>query len=146
MSAHRRQVFLDAPLPVVWDLVGDPAKHPQWWPRVLEVSGESFDEGANYAQVTRNPVGSELETQIHIDRLEDLREVEMSCTKTGTHARWLLTEAEGGTFVEVELGMIPVSTSSRIFDAVFGRLYFRRWAESSLEGLREASEQATPGA
>jgi uncharacterized protein YndB with AHSA1/START domain len=142
MSAHRRQSFMDAPLPVVWDLVGDPEQHPLWWPRVLEVSGRSFDEGSNYAQVTRNPLGAKFESQMHIDRLEDMREIEMSCNRTGTKARWLLTEAEGGTFVEVELGMLPRNAGARIFDSVFGRAYFRRWVDSSLDGLRAASEQA----
>lgn len=140
VSAHRRQVFLDAPLPVVWELVGNPERHPQWWPRVIHVHGRSFDEGANYAQVIRNPLGSKMESQMHIDRLEDMSEIEMSCNRTGTRARWLLTEAEGGTFVDVELGMNPIGAGNRIFDALLGRAYFRRWAEHSLKGLRSASE------
>ncbi|CAN5402057.1 hypothetical protein BH10ACT11_BH10ACT11_00610 [soil metagenome] len=135
-------MFLEAPLSVVWNLVGDPERHPQWWPRVLEVSGQSFDEGSNYAQVVRNPLGGRLASRMHIDRLDDLREIQMSCNRTGTIAHWLLTEAEGGTFVEIELGMNPKNAGGRVFDAVLGRMYFQRWIETSLEGLRSASEAA----
>ena len=43
MSAHRQQALLDAPLEVVWGLVGTPSRHPEWWPRVIEARGERFD-------------------------------------------------------------------------------------------------------
>jgi uncharacterized protein YndB with AHSA1/START domain len=137
MSEVRQQVLIDAPLARVWELVGDPARHPAWWPRVVEVRGERFDEGDNYAQVTRAPAGR-IETTMIIERLKDMRQIHMRCTKTGTYAHWLMTEAQGGTFVDVELGMDPIGTRMRIFDATFGRLYFRRWMEQSLEALEEA--------
>ena len=67
---------------------------------MIEVRGERFDEGTNYAQVTRDPTGRS-ETFWRVERLEDLREIHMRCTQTGTYARWLLTEAQGDTFVDV---------------------------------------------
>jgi uncharacterized protein YndB with AHSA1/START domain len=138
MSSVRTQALIDAPPSRVWELVGDPSRHPTWWPRVIEVRGEHFDEGSNYAQVTKSPTGR-IETTMAVDRLEDLREIDLHCTKTGTYASWVLTEAQGGTFVDVEFGMDPIGTGRRIFDTAFGKLYFHRWLEQSLAGLEEAA-------
>ncbi len=144
MSVCRNQALIHAPPEKVWDLVGDPRRHPDWWPRVIEVRGERFDEGSNYAQVTKSPTGR-VETTMEVKRLEDLREIDMRCTNTGTYARWLLTEAQGETFVDVEFGIDPTNLSNRVFDAAFGKLYFRRWLSQSLAALEEvATEPDSP--
>lgn len=139
MSICRSQALIGAPPGKVWELVGDPRRHPEWWPRVIEVRGERFDEGSNYAQVTREPVGRS-ETFMKVERLDDLREIQMRCTKTGTYSRWLLTEAQGSTFVDVEFGMDPLGLGYRLFDATLGKLYFRRWLDQSLAALQEITE------
>ena len=141
MSVCRRQALIDAPPSRIWELVGDPRRHPEWWPRVIEVRGEKFDEGSNYAQVTRDPTGSS-ETTMRVERLEDLSEIRMRCTQTGTYSRWLLTEAQGNTFLDVEFGMDPGSVGYRIFDATVGRLYFRRWLDQSLAALEEVAARS----
>ena len=138
MSVARRQALINAPPLRVWELVGDPRRHPEWWPRVIEVRGERFDQGAEYAQVTKSP-GGRVETKFVVERMEDLREIQLRCTSTGTWARWLLTEARGNTFVDVEFGMDPETVSNRIFDAALGKLYFRRWLEQSLEALENVA-------
>jgi hypothetical protein len=143
MSAHRRQAQLDAPVELIWDLVGNPARHPEWWPRVIEVSGERFEEGDEYVQVTRGPLGRGT-TRFLVERRDDLREIRMRCQQSGTYADWLLTGARGGTFVELELGMQPLAVTYRVFDGTAGRLFFRRWAEESLKGLREAVGDGKP--
>ena len=84
----------------------------------IEVRGEQFYERSNYAQVTREPFGK-IETIMEIERLDDLRQIHMRCTKTGTYAHWLLTEAQGDTFVEVEFGMDPIRVSDWIADKTF---------------------------
>ena len=139
MSAHRQQAHIDAPLEAVWALVGTPSRHPEWWPRVIEVRGERFEEGDEYAQVTKDPVGGRSETNFLLERRQDLREIRMTCQATGMYADWVLTPAQGGTFVEVEIGMQPRRLGDRIFDSVLGRIYFRRWTSESLEGLRRAA-------
>jgi hypothetical protein len=139
MSAYRQQAHIDAPLEAVWDLVGTPRRHPEWWPRVIEVRGERFEEGDEYAQVTKDPVGGRSETNFLLERRQDLREIRMTCQVTGMYADWLLTPAQGGTFVEVEIGMQPRRLGDRIFDGSFGRIYFRRWTSESLDGLRQAA-------
>jgi uncharacterized protein YndB with AHSA1/START domain len=140
MSVCRSQALINASPSRVWDLLGDPRRHPEWWPRVVEVRGEQFDEGSNYAQVTRDPTG-QTETFWRVERLEDLRQIQMRCTQTGTYARWLLTEAQGNTFVDVEFGMDPTRLRYRVFDLALGRPYFRRWLEQSLASLEEVASQ-----
>ncbi len=140
MSVCRSQALINAPPSRVWDLVGDPKRHPEWWPRVIEVRGEEFDEGSNYAQVTREPMGH-IETVMKIERLEDLRQIHMRCTKTGHYSHWLLTEAQGNTFVDVEFGMDPIRISDRIIDATIAKPYFRRWLSQSLDALEQVVAQ-----
>jgi hypothetical protein len=145
VSAYRQQALVDAPLEVVWDLVGTPNRHPEWWPRVIEVRGERFEEGDQYAQVTKDPIGKS-ETNFLLERREDLREIRLRCQVTGMYANWVLTPAQGGTFVEVEMGMEGRRLGDRMFDRALGRIYFRHWTTQSLDGLREAALRARDGA
>jgi len=138
VASHRQQAHLDAPLEDVWELVGSPTRYPEWWPRVVEVKGQRFEEGDEYAQVTKDPIGGKSETNFLLERREDLREIRMSCELTGMYADWLLTSAQGGTFVELEMGIQPKRLGDRIFDKALGNSYFRRWSSQSLEGLRRA--------
>jgi len=139
MSIVRSQALINAPPSRIWELVGDPRRHPEWWPRVVEVRGVELDEGSEYVQVTREPTGR-METVMSLDRLEDLREIHLHCTKTGTYAHWQLTEAQGNTFVDVEFGMDPIGVSYRIFDATVGKLAFSRWLAKALASLEKAAE------
>ena len=141
MSAQRQHAHLDAPLEVVWGLVGTPSRYPEWWPRVIEVRGERFEEGDEYVQVTKDPVGTAAETNFLLDRRDDLREIRMSCQLTGMYAHWQLTPAQGGTFVELEMGIQARRVGDRLFDLAAGRVYFRRWANQSLDGLRDAASR-----
>ncbi len=146
MSAHRLQAHLDAPLEAVWSLVGSPSRYPEWWPRVIEVRGERFEEGDEYVQVMRNPTGQSESSRFLIERALDLREIRMSCHLTGTYAHWFLTPAQGGTFVELEMGMEPNRMRHRLFDMTLGRRYFRSWSEQSLDALRDAARREHQGA
>jgi hypothetical protein len=102
------------------------------------VRGERFEQGDEYAQVTTNPKGR-IETSFLVERRDDLREIRMRCQLTGTYADWLLTPAQGGTFVELEMGMQPRRLGDRVFDVTAGKAYFRRWADESLDALRRAA-------
>ncbi len=143
MAAHREHAHFDAPVEVVWSLVGVPSRYPEWWPRVIEVDGERFDEGDEYVQVTRDPTGS-VRSNFLIERTRDLREIRMSCQLTGAYAHWVLTPAQGGTFVELEMGMEPRRISDRLFDRTLGRRYFRNWSRQSLEALRTVADGDSP--
>ena len=141
MSAVRRQAVIDAPVEEVWELVGDPRRHPEWFPRVIEVNGERIEEGEEYAQVTLDPRGNPDRTDFVIERLDDLHEIRFACQKTGMYAHWLLTDARGNTFVEVEMGMQPKTVPLRLYDAVNGRRYFGRWLDESLDALRRIARR-----
>jgi hypothetical protein len=126
MSCYRQLAQLDVP------------RHPEWWPRVVGVQCDGLEQGCRYRQVYKSPMGV-IETDVTVERLDDCREVLLRCLDTGTYTRWLLTEAQGGTFIDAEFGLDPKTAATRVFDVVAGRRYFRRWLEQSIEGLRQAA-------
>jgi hypothetical protein len=140
MSFYRQQAQLDAPAAAVWELVGNVERHPEWWPRIVDVQCHGLDEGCLYRQVYKSPIGV-IETDVSIERLEDCRELLLRCVDTGTYTRWLVTEAQGGTFIDAEFGLDPKTAATRVFDVVAGRRYFRSWLDQSIEGLRRAARE-----
>jgi uncharacterized protein YndB with AHSA1/START domain len=141
VSAYRHQALIEAPIERVWELVGNPVRHPEWFPRVVEVRGDSFRPGDAFVQVTQQPIRAAT-TTFEIDRLEDMRELSFHCRDTGMHVHWLLTAARDDTFVEAEFGMEPTGLTYRAFDATVGRMYFRRWLEQSLDARAKATAPA----
>ena len=135
MSEYRHQALIPAPIERVWELVGNPERHPEWFPRVVDVRGDSFRPGDAFVQLTRTPAGVVGKTTLEIDKLDDMREVSIHCRDTGTFTHWRLTPARDDTFVEAEFGMEPTGLIYRMFDATAGRIYFRHWLEQSLEAL-----------
>ena len=144
MSHVRKQAVIEAPVEQVWELVGDPRRHPEWFPRVVEVNGERFEDGDRYAQVTREPNGKHRHTDFVIERMDNLREIRFACQHSGMYAHWLLTDAQGDTFVDVEMGMQPKRIQNKVVDAVAGRRYFRRWLDQSIDSLRRVAGKAGP--
>jgi hypothetical protein len=143
MSSYRQQAQLDVPPSAVWELVGDVERHKEWWPRVIDVQCNGLEEGCNYRQVFKSPMGV-IETDVSVERLDNCRELLLRCLDTGTYTRWLMTESQGGTFIDAEFGVDPETIPVRVFDVVAGKRYFRRWLEQSLDRLRAAArEQVT---
>jgi hypothetical protein len=142
VSHAKQQAFVEAPVEVVWQLVSDVDRHPEWWPRVVEVHCEGLEEGCTYRQVTQTPVGRD-EMELFVDNLEECRNLSIHCLNTGTFVRMELASAQGGTFVEGEMGMDPQAFQMKVFDLVAGRRYFRSWLAQTLESLqRVAPERA----
>ena len=96
--------MVDAPIERVWELIGDVSRHPEWWPRVEEVECDLLDVGCTYRQVTRRP-DKTIETTISIEQLDDCHQLRLRCLDTGMYADFLLTPAQGGTFMDAELGV-----------------------------------------
>jgi hypothetical protein len=88
--------------------------------------------------VSRGFLGK-AETNFLVERREDMREIRLRCQLTGTYAHWLMTSAQGGTFVDLEMGKQSATLSYKVFDATAGPRFFRRWAEASIEALNEAA-------
>ena len=142
MSDCRQQTWIDAPIEVVWGLVRDVDRHAEWWPKVVEVQCEGIQEGCTYRQVTETPFGYQ-DLDVVVDRLDELREMRIRCVNTGTFVDLALTDMRGGTLVDARFGMEPPSARMKLFDAVAGKRYFRRWLEQSLEAMqRVALERA----
>jgi carbon monoxide dehydrogenase subunit G len=140
VSSYQQQFYIEAPVASVWRLVGDPRRHVEWWPQAVEVRGESFEEGDEYVQVSRVPLGLRQTTPHGVDRLDDLHEIRVSCKKTGRYARWVITAARTGTFVDAEMGLEPSTFGYRLMDQTVGRYYMRRWLLAAVDGLRAAAE------
>ena len=140
MSQYRQQTWIDAPVEVVWELIRNVDRHPDWWPRVVNVQCDGLEEGCNYRQLTETPFGTQ-ELNIVVDRLDELREMRIRCIDTGTFVDLSLTSARGGTFVDARFGMDPQTMRLRVFDAVAGKRFFRSWLEQSLDAMQEVARE-----
>jgi carbon monoxide dehydrogenase subunit G len=141
MSGWRRQAVINAPIEVVWELVGDPNRHPEWFPRIIQVSElAQVETDARFRQVTRS-MGSDRETTLTIMELDQLRSIGLRCLDTGMYVRFRLTEAQDGTFADIEFGMEPTTVRTRVFDATMGKRYFRRWTDDAVDRLQAAASE-----
>ena len=61
------------------------------------------------------------------------------CDGTGVTTRFVLAEAQGGTFVEGCFTIEPNSIGMKVLGAVTGRRFMHSWLESSLENLKTFS-------
>jgi uncharacterized protein YndB with AHSA1/START domain len=138
--ASRQQVHIDAAPEAIWELVGDPNRHPVWWPEMIEVECADLSEGCRYRGVVKGPFRAE-EHELTIDRLDDCREVSIHCDGTGVTTRFVLTDAQGGTFVEGYFSIEPNSIGTTVVAAVAGRRLLRSWLEQSLANLKQSAEQ-----
>jgi hypothetical protein len=145
MSAYRAQAHFDAPLEDVWALVGNPATYPDWWPVAVEIRGETFEVGDVYTQVV-GIAGLRPEYSRIIDGREELKELSWHCPTTGGFQHWLLTDAQGGTFVDMEMGIKdPEQVRFAVFDKTVGRWFIKHWAEQAIDGLRRTlTSRPTP--
>ena len=144
MSLCRQQGFIEAPVEVVWDLIADVERHPEWWPRVVEVECEGLEEGCVYRQVTQTPFGKD-EMNLKIEDRDDPRRLHVRCVNTGTFIRFDLTEAQGGTFADGEMGMDPQRVHMKVFDAVIGKRYFASWLDQTMEALVTVAKDRAGG-
>ena len=142
----RRQGLIEAPIEALWELVGDPNRHPEWWPRMVDTDCANLGVGCQYRGVVRGPLGRREEHNLVLERFEGCREIKIRCAEVGAWNRWVLTEARGGTFVEGEFGVEPQTVASKAFGVFGGRLYLRRWLDASFESLRATAERETRGA
>jgi uncharacterized protein YndB with AHSA1/START domain len=145
----RQHAFIAAPLEVVWELASDPDRQTEWWPDTItfECIDGNFEQGCHVRNVQKRPWPmSDLETTLAVDTLTPGKELLIRCMDTGTYTRSVLTEGQGGTFLEMEAGNDPTNLNTRLQVAMAGNRLFRRWVEHALEKLRSAAESTSPAA
>jgi uncharacterized protein YndB with AHSA1/START domain len=144
VSSWKQQALIDAPVPDVWDLLCDPTRAPQWSEDVLAVTGAPtrVEKGSTFELTTRGPLGIKATTPFRVEELDDMHELKLKCQVSGFYSRWILTDAQGGTFTEVELGVEPLEhrrpIAARAVGALHTKAFLRRSVEELLDGLRRA--------
>jgi uncharacterized protein YndB with AHSA1/START domain len=143
MSSWKQQALIEAPVKEVWDVLSDPARGPEWSDDVIAVTGAptKIESGSTFDVTSRGPLGMKGTTTFKVEQLDDLHELKMKCQLTGFYSHWLLTQAQNGTFAEVELGIEPLESKSltgRAAAALHTKSYLRREVEKLLDELRRA--------
>jgi hypothetical protein len=138
MSEVRQQALIEAPPEVVWELIADVNRHPDWWPDIVEVDCEDFHQGCTYREVKKVPFGTD-ELNLLVEEADECQRFRINCLKTGSFLDIGLTAAQDGTFVDASAGMDPTGFQYRVFDAIAGRRYFSRWLERSLEAMKRVA-------
>jgi uncharacterized protein YndB with AHSA1/START domain len=138
--SSKQQAFVDAPVETVWALVGEPDRHPDWWPEWTAAECPDPSEGCRYRGVIKGLFGREEEHDLVIEHLEGWREISIRCEGTGVTTTFVLADAQGGTFVEGCFSIAPNSLGMKAIGAVAGRRLMRSWLERSLENLKRAAE------
>ena len=110
MSHCRQQAFIDAPPRVVWDLLSDVNRHPEWWAGFVEVECDGLETGCEYRTVVKDPFGRDTEAQ------------------GGT-----FVDGEAG------MEAAP-SMKHRVWDTVTGNRWYRAWLTKSLDALGELAK------
>ena len=139
-SSWRQQALIEAPVADVWALVGDPNRFPEWASYVVAITGLAAVEGGEtFTQTSKSMLG-EHDTTFKIDELDELHAIKLRCLDSGFYSRWVLTEAQDSTFVDVEVGIEPTAIRFRaMMAAQGGKRYFRKLADDSIDGVRAAS-------
>lgn len=140
-TAWSQQAMLEAPVEDVWALLEDPRHFPEWASGTLEVTGvpTKIEKGSSFEMTSRGPLGLKGTTTFSVEEFEDLREIKLRCQTSGVYSHWLLTEARGGTFADVEFGVDPTpGLTAKVTGALHTKRHLRRVADQSLDGLRGA--------
>ena len=151
-ASWKQQALIEAPVAEVWDVLIDPARGPDWDPDVLSVTGVPvrIEKGSIFEMTSRGPLGLKATTPFRIQELDDMHEIKMQCQVSGFYSHWILTEAQGGTFAELELGFEPLDCPppmrGRAAALLHTKSYLRRTVERLLDGLRRTVSRNRTGA
>ncbi|MFL5908905.1 MAG: SRPBCC family protein [Solirubrobacterales bacterium] len=141
MAAWRQQALVEAPVEDVWALISDWNHYADWNDDVIKVTGgpAEFERGSMFELRGRGPLGLKATTPFKVEKFEDMREMKVKCQVSGFYAHWLLTEARGNTFTEVELGVEPKKgLQARATGTLHTKGYLRRSVEQMIDNLRGA--------
>jgi uncharacterized protein YndB with AHSA1/START domain len=139
VSAWKQQAIVEAPVERVWRLLADPARYPEWNAESIEVTGvpTRIEKGSTFTHTTHGRMG-EATTEFKVEELADLREIKLRCQTSGYYSHWILTEARGSTFADVEMGIEPPSLLANLFRVTHSKGHLRRMTDETLDNLRAA--------
>ena len=144
MASWKQQALIEAPVEEVWAILCNPVRGPDWSEDVLAVTGApvKIEKGSTFDVTSRGPLGLKGTTPFKVEELEDMRELKMQCQVSGFYTHWLLTEAQGGTFTELELGVDEPQAhrgiQGRAIGALHTKSFLRRTVDQTLDSLRRA--------
>jgi hypothetical protein len=140
MASWKQQALIEAPVEAIWALLASPDRYTEWAAEAVEVTGvpTRIEKGATFEQTSRGAIRGGT-TVMKVAELEDLREIKLQCQMSGYYSHWRLTEAQGQTFTDVELGVEPIGLHGQFARAIMTKSHLRQVAEDSLDGLRRAS-------
>lgn len=140
MATWRQQALVKAPIDEVWSLIADPARFPDWSDDV-HVTGvpTRIEKGSTFRRTAPTRFGPKATTTFKVEEFDEgLREIRLRCQTSGFYTHWLLTEARGDTFADVEMGVEPHNLKERMWSLPHTKTYLRRALDRSLDGLRRA--------
>lgn len=142
MASFQQQALVEAPLERVWALLTDPARYPEWAGDSIETTGypTSIEKGSTFEQTSRGLFGRPDTTTFAVTEMEDLHEIKLQCQLSGYYSHWRLTEAQGQTFADVELGVEPIGVYGQVARVIFSKRVLRQVTADSLDGLKRATE------
>ena len=142
-ASWQQQGLIEAPVERIWALLEDPARYPEWAADAVETTGmpTQIHRGSTFEQTGPGPFGRQMTTTYMVEELDDLREIKLRCQRTGYYSHWRLTEAQGQTFTDVEIGIEPIGLLGRVIGVAMTKNEMRKIADESLDGLRRASAE-----
>ena len=142
MATWKQQALIDAPVERIWALLADPKTYAEWAADVIEVTGAPtrIEKGSTFQQTSPGPIRGETTTTFRVEELEDLREIKLRCQASGYYSHWWLTEAQGQTFADVELGVEPIGLHGQVARVLMTKGTLRQVTEESLDGIRNACD------
>ena len=149
MASWRQQALVEAPVEEVWALISDWNHYPEWNSDVVKVTGPptALARGSTLEMKTRGPLGLKATTPYTVEEFEEMHEMKVQCQVSGFYAHWLLTEARGNTFTEVELGVAPKKgLQAKATGALHTKGYLRRSVDQMIDNLRSALARDRAGA
>ncbi len=142
-SSWQQQGLIEAPVERIWELLEDPGRYPEWAADAISTTGmpTEIQKGSTFEQTGSGPFGRPMTTTFKVEELQDLREIKLRCQRTGYYSHWRLTEAQGQTFADLELGIEPIGLFGRLAGVALTKSEMRKMADVSLDGLRQASAE-----
>jgi uncharacterized protein YndB with AHSA1/START domain len=143
MASVREQALIAAPVSEVWALLEDPTRYADWNEDTVAETGAptKVEKGSQFELRSKSPLFGQMTTTFKVEELDDLHQIKLRCQRSGYYSHWFLTEAQGQTFAEVELGVEPIpGVVGRVTGGMHTKSYLRRSAEAVVRNLRRAVE------